>query len=334
MRLRNVANPVDRHLLDDWQRDFPITPRPFEALGKELGIEESEVLKRLERMRKGGRISRVGATCAPNTVSASTLAALATPEDQIDTVATIIGAEPGVNHSYLREDHWNFWFVVTGPDRDYVNETLQRIETKTRLMVLDLRLVRAFNVDLGFRMNDRGKRVPKQAQRVVKPDAILRGDRDILQILTCGLPIVKRPFAEIGFRLGRREDDILDRVAALQDAAIISRMGVIVRHRALGWSSNAMVVWQFESNVVDKVGPKLADFPGITLCYEREPAGDIWPYRLYCMIHGRSRSETLNILDRALTKAGLAGVPHKILFSTRCLKQTGAMITNKPELAV
>ena len=328
--METIADPIDRRLLDDWQRDLPITARPFAVLGDDLGIAEAEVLRRLEQMRSSGRITRVGATCAPNAVSASTLAAVAAPEDRVDTISAIIGEEPGVNHSYLREDHWNIWFVVTGPDRAHVDAALQRIETSTGLTVLDLRLVRPFNVDLGFRIDGRRQRLPKRVPRVVDSSAMRSGDRDILQALTSGLSIVQRPFAEIGARLNRREDDILGRIAALNDAAIISRLGVIVRHRALGWSSNAMVVWQMESDRIDVAGPKLADFPGVTLCYERKPVGDVWPYRLYCMIHGRSRKETLEVLDGARALPEMRGVQHKVLFSTRCFKQTGAMITDRP----
>ncbi len=331
--MKIIADPIDRRLLDDWQRDFPITSRPFAVLGNELGIEEAEVLQRLERMRRGGRIARVGATCAPNSVSASTLAAIAAPEDRIDTVSAIIGAEPGVNHSYQREDHWNLWFVVTGPDRAFVNATLQRIEAKAQLQVLDLRLVRPFNVDLGFRMSESGRHLPAPISRPVNSSVMQQGDHDILQALTRGLSIVQHPFAEIGNRLERHEDQILERIAELHDAAIISRLGVIVRHRALGWSSNAMVVWQMASDKIDIAGPKLASLPGITLCYEREPADDVWPYRLYCMIHGRSRSETIEVLQAARAQPEMAGVPHKVLFSVRCFKQTGAMITSTPEVA-
>lgn len=110
----HITDPIDRALLDDWQRDFPVTERPFQVLAYVLGLTEDEVIDRLARMRAAGRITRVGATIAPGTVSASTLAAVAAPEDQIESVAAIIDSEPGVNHNYQREDQWNLWFVATG----------------------------------------------------------------------------------------------------------------------------------------------------------------------------------------------------------------------------
>ncbi|WP_170332394.1 siroheme decarboxylase subunit beta [Ruegeria arenilitoris] len=327
----HITDPIDRRLLDEFQRDFPITDRPFQVLGYLLGLEEAEVIDRLTRMRATGRITRVGATIAPGAVSASTLAAIAAPEERLEEVAAIIDAEPGVNHNYQREDDWNLWFVATGPDRAHVNDTLARISHRTGLRVLDLRLVRPFNVDLGFRMSGETRNVP--GPRNVDCSAMRDGDRPLLQALSSGLPLVADPFAELAQTLNRPTPEVMTRVEALHDAGIISRLGVIVRHRALGWSANAMVVWNMPADQVGTAGPALAAHPGVTLCYERNPVEDIWPYRLYSMIHARSRNEALETLSSAVALPELAGARHKVLFSTRCFKQTGALIQPKEAAA-
>lgn len=326
-----VADPIDRRLLDDWQRNLPVCERPFAAIAAELGIAEADVIDRLSRMKQTGRVTRVGATCAPNTVSASTLAAVAAPERRIDAVARIISAQDGVNHSYQREDDWNIWFVATGPDRDHVDATLASIRVLTGLEVLDLPLVRPFNVDLGFRMTGGLGKPP--APRHVDTSEMRPGDRQLLQQLTSGLPIVPRPFAEVARRLARPEPEVAARIEALVAAGIITRLGVIVRHRALGWSSNAMIAWDLTPEEVDEAGPALAALPGVTLCYERAPVEGIWPYRLFNMIHARSRNEAREVLDRARALPVLREATHKVLFSTRCFKQTGALIAVTPEAA-
>ncbi|TMV03349.1 Lrp/AsnC family transcriptional regulator [Ruegeria sediminis] len=320
----HITDPKDRSLLDDWQRDFPVTERPFKVLADALELDEADVIDRLARMRAAGRITRVGATIAPGTVSASTLAAVAAPEERIEEVAALIDAEPGVNHNYQREDDWNLWFVATGPDREHVNDTLARIGRRTGLEVLDLRLVRPFNVDLGFRMSAATPRVP--SARKVDRTAMRDGDRDLLQALSSGLTLVADPYAALARSLGRDETDVMERITALHGAGIISRLGVIVRHRALGWSANAMVVWDLPAERVATAGPALAAHPGVTLCYERRPVEGVWPYRLYCMIHARSRPEARGVLAGAVELPELAGAAHKVLFSTRCFKQTGALI--------
>ena len=78
---------LDQRLLDEFQRDLPLVPRPFLAIGEALGISEADVIARLAALQAAGMITRVGATIRPNTVGASTLAALAVPEERIDEVA-------------------------------------------------------------------------------------------------------------------------------------------------------------------------------------------------------------------------------------------------------
>ncbi len=325
--MQHIGDPVDLKLLNNWQRNLPIEARPFARIGDEVGCGEPEVLQRLESLRTSGRISRVGATCTPNTVSASTLAALAAPMEQLEDIAEIVGMQPGVNHSYQRENRWNLWFVATGPDRSHVDTVLADIEERTGLTVLDLPLVRPFNVDLGFSLNDAMDRPP--SPRPVRLDCLKDGDNDLLQVLTTGMPLCDRPYLRIAETLDRSEEDILERVAILEDAGIIARLGVIVRHRALGWRSNAMVVWNIDRERIDRAGPALAAQTGVTLCYERRPVDGVWPYRLYCMIHAQSRKKALGVLTKASALPELKGVPFKTLFSSRCFKQTGALISRQ-----
>ena len=319
-----ALDPVDLRLLDEFQRALPLIPRPFAAIGKALDVDEAEVIARLAAMQAAGRVARVGATVRPNTVGASTLAALAVPDGQMDRIAAIVGAEPGVNHSYEREAAHNLWFVATAPGAADLDALLARIAARSGLPVLDLRLVRAFNIDLGFRLSDAPNAMAPG--RPADIAAVLPADRGLLQALSEGLPLVPEPYAALAARLGCAEPALRERIGALLSAGIITRLGVIVRHRALGWTSNAMVVWDVRETDVAAAGRALARVPGVTLCYERRPVPGVWPYRLFCMIHARSRASALAVLDRAAALPELSGADHRVLFSTRCFKQSGARI--------
>lgn len=315
---------LDWRLMNEWQRALPLVPRPFREVGLALRVGEAEILERLRGLLATGAISRVGATCRPNTLAASTLAAVAAPPERIDEVAAIITSVEGVNHSYERENEWNIWFVATGPTRSFVDEALARIGRLTGLRVLDLRLVRAFNVDLGFALDGSGTMPPLRAIDDAVP--LEDGDRALVQALSEGMDLVQRPFAALGDRLGRSEEDVLSRVQTLAQAGILSRIGLIVRHRPLGWRSNAMCVFDVPADRIAETGRALTEVPGVTLCYERRPVPGVWPYTLYCMIHGRSRAEALDVLSLARVRARLAEYDYAVLFSTRCFKQTGALI--------
>lgn len=321
---RAATQSTDARLLNDFQRDVPVVARPFATIGRTLGIPEATVIDRLHRFHEDGTISRFGATCRPNTAAASTLAAIAAPPEDVERVAAIINAEPGVNHSYLRENDWNLWFVATGPDRAHVTATLRRISKRSGLRVLDLRLVRPFNIDLGFDLTGAG--APRPPTAAAKPMTLTGTDRQILQELSAGLPLERRPFAALAQKVSRPEATVIAQTRAMIDAGAITRFGVIVRHRALGWRANAMVVWQVPPRGIVPVGRALAALPGVTLCYQRRAVPDAWPYTLYSMVHARSRDEAQAVIDRARGLDGLTGVPSATLFSLRCFKQTGALI--------
>lgn len=313
-------DPIDARLLDEFQRDLPLVERPFAAIAETLALAEAEVIDRLARLTASGAVARVGATVRPNTAGASTLAALAVPDARIDEVAAIVGREPGVNHSYLREHRWNLWFVATAPDAAALAASLSRIGAGTGLRVLDLPLVRAFNIDLGFRLS--GKRASMAPDRGAVVHPLCAVDRALLARLSHGLPLVPRPYAALGLA----ETEALARIATLLHARIITRLGVIVRHRPLGWTANAMVVWDLPEARISAAGQALAALAGITLCYQRRTVPGTWPYALYSMIHGRSRNDALAIFDHARALPELAGARSLPLFSTRCFKQTGALI--------
>jgi len=317
-------DPIDRRLLDEFQRDFPLHTQPFAGIGAALGVTEAEVIARLRHLQAVGTVARVGGTVRPNTAGASTLAALAVPEGRIDAVADLVGQEPGVNHSYLREDDWNLWFVATAPDAAGLAASLARIGARTGLQMLSLPLLRAFNIDLGFRLT--GVRAALGTDGAVDEAALVAADRPLLQAMSAGLPLVPQPFAALASGLGMTERHVLDRLACLSAARILTRIGVIVRHRAIGWAANAMVVWDVPDTVMEPAGQALAALPGVTLCYQRQVVPGLWHHGLFSMIHGQSRAEALAVLATAKALPPLAGMDHRVLFSTRCFKQTGALL--------
>ena len=147
-----ALSDLERRLLDEWQRDFPLVPRPYAAMAERLGIEEPALLAILARLEERQVLGRVGAVVRPNTVGASTLGAIAVPSERLDAVAERVSAEPEVTHNYEREHRFNLWFVVTAANRDDVNAALRRIEKATGLSVLDLPLQAEYRIDLGFEL--------------------------------------------------------------------------------------------------------------------------------------------------------------------------------------
>ena len=141
---------LDRRLLDEFQRGFPLSERPFAELAEKLQTDENEIIGRLRRLKEEGAVSRVGAVLAPHALGWSTLAALAVPLERLDDVADLVSDYPEVNHNYEREHRFNLWFVVTGEDRAAVAAVLDDIERRIGLRPIDLPLLEPYHLDLGF----------------------------------------------------------------------------------------------------------------------------------------------------------------------------------------
>lgn len=141
---------VDRRLLSEFQRGFPLDARPYRELGARLGIGEDEVISRLAALVRAGVVSRVGPVFRPGRLGASTLAAMAVPSGELSRVAAMVSGYAEVNHNYEREHAINLWFVVTAPSRERVDEVLDEIRTLSGIEVLDLPLEHDFHIDLGF----------------------------------------------------------------------------------------------------------------------------------------------------------------------------------------
>jgi len=321
---------LTQRLLNDFQREFPLNPEPFERIARELNTSTDTLLRHLRELQVNGVVSRVGPVFRPNTIGASTLAAMAVPPAELEQVAMLINEFPQVNHNYEREHHYNLWFVVTAPDRQAIDATLDEIRQRTGYAVMSLPLVRDYHIDLGFHMQlGQQTAVPPvpatpETGSPCSGQHAAGGTEDLIAAIQDGLPLVARPYAEIARRLGCTETDVIGRLRDMLENGVIKRLGVVVRHHELGYRANAMVVWDVPDDKVERVGLQLGDQDCVTLCYQRPRHLPDWPYNLFCMLHGKDRDEVLACIARITEALDIGAFSHEVLFSGRRFKQRGA----------
>ena len=149
-------------------------------------------------------------------------------------------------------------------------------------------------------------------------------DTQLIAAVQDGLPLCSEPYAALAKQLGVSEDEVLRRLGTMVDDGTIKRLGVVVRHRALGYRANAMVVWDIPDDEVDRIGTAMGAMDGVTLCYRRPRRPPAWPYNLFCMIHGRQQSKVRQRVEEIAQSLALQQVRRDVLFSRRCFKQKGA----------
>ena len=62
-------------------------------------------------------------------------------------------------------------------------------------------------------------------------------DRTLCDLIQNDFPVVERPYAALGERLGTTEDDVLERVTRLRKERIIRQISAIFDTRRLGYVS-------------------------------------------------------------------------------------------------
>lgn len=319
----------DLPLLNGWQRGFPLCAAPFDVLGQALGRSSSDVIATCQRLRDAGVLGRIGAVFAPGAGGAGLLAAMAVPPERLEAVAAFVSSHTGVNHNYERENELNLWFVATAADADALERVLRGIEKDTGLAVLRLPMLQPYRIDLGFdlaRSTAAAGPATRATTAPVQPHAT-----GLAALAEQGLPLVARPFDAWARDLQWSQRDVLDTLARWLAQGTLSRFGMVVRHHEMGYTANAMTVFDVADGAVDACGEALARQAGITLAYRRA-RGPGWPYNLYCMVHGQKREEVLALIAQAAQSAGIAHLPRQVLFSLRRFTQRGPRRFALPEM--
>jgi DNA-binding Lrp family transcriptional regulator len=148
-------------------------------------------------------------------------------------------------------------------------------------------------------------------------------DQAVVRALQAGLPLVPRPYAQLAGSLNISQEELLGRLREMLADGRIRRIGAVPNHYALGYTANAMSVWDVADEAVGELGARVGALPFVTHCYRRPRRLPHWRYNLFAMVHGRSRAETQQMVERVAEVLGDAARARDVLYSVRILKKTG-----------
>jgi len=143
---------TDRAILNEIQSEFPVSVRPYLDLGQRLGLTESQVLERVERLKEQGIIRRIGGNFHSGQLGfTSTLCAARVPEEKMDRFVEAVNRFPGVTHNYQRNHDYNVWFTFIAPSMTVIEDALRRISRETGVEdICNLPAVRMFKIKVDF----------------------------------------------------------------------------------------------------------------------------------------------------------------------------------------
>jgi len=321
-----TLDDLDKRLLTELQREFPIIPEPWQALAANVGVPASELIAKTASLKERKVIRQLSAIFDTRSLGyQSMLVASQFAPDKIDAGAAIINQHPGVSHNYKRNDKFNLWYTVAVPPYDSIDETVQLLDELSGATVT-IKLPTLHLYKIGMKLNliekdgreevpeeiyDEKKRFAPKPKLTEEHIAVIRATQD-------DWPLVERPYAAMAETAGLTEARLIEQLRGMQQVGYLRRVAAILHHREAGFKANAMVVWQIPAEEVDRVGNAFALFGEVSHCYRR-PVYPEWPYPLFTMLHAPTYSDCMKIVEKMEEKVGK--FTHKNLFSTKEYKK-------------
>lgn len=100
-------------------------------------------------------------------------------------------------------------------------------------------------------------------------------DRMILNEIQSDFPLSPRPYRDLGRRLNLSENEVLDRVKALQAEGIIRRIGGNFNSRMLNFKSTLCAA-KVPEGKLDQFVDAVNRYPGVTHNYLRDHEYNVW----------------------------------------------------------
>ncbi|MFP6566902.1 MAG: Lrp/AsnC family transcriptional regulator [Dehalococcoidia bacterium] len=327
----------DRELLNIIQSSFPLVEEPFLQMAESLGLEESDVIRRIERMKAMNVVRQISAIFDTRRLGYKTMliAMKFAPED-LDAAAQVINQHPGVSHNYARNGHYNLWFTLAVAPDDSLEDTVARMADETgadgyRLMPT----IRFFKIGVNFDMvkeegasteyyspdgfDKKKVETKKEDDGWKRVEEVTDFEIEAVRELQEDVALESRPFAAMAERLGTSQQELFDLAANFQDRGIMRRFSAVLHHRRAGFHSNAMAVWKVPPERSIEVGNTMAQSRWVTHCYERPTFPD-WQYTHFTMIHATTDATCEDVAKDISEATGIDD--YMLLYSTREYKKT------------
>jgi DNA-binding Lrp family transcriptional regulator len=127
-------------------------------------------------------------------------------------------------------------------------------------------------------------------------------DKAILNEIQSHFPIVARPYAEVGKRVGAPEAEVIRRVKQMTAAGVIRRIGANFTSRKLGYTSTLCAA-QVPEELLERFVEAVNRYPEVTHNYLRRHRYNVW----FTLI-AESQARLAKILEEISKASGVAEI--------------------------
>lgn len=267
---------MDRALLADVAAGIPLIAEPYAEIASRLGIDEAEVIDRLQRLLGDGVIKRFGLVVRHHELgyNANAMVVWDVPDEKIAALGTALAKYGFVTLCYRRPrrlPQWpfNLFCMVHGKDRAAVRRQIAILNDETEIGSYPNAVLFS-----GRRFKQCGARYGTGAPsaEVIPLDPV---DRRIVNGLQGGFPICEEPFKEAAATLGLAESELIKRVDTLCENGVLSRFGPMFNAEKLG-GDVILAAMAVPAESFERVAEQVNAHPEVAHNYARDHRLNMW----------------------------------------------------------
>ena len=149
-------------------------------------------------------------------------------------------------------------------------------------------------------------------------------DHEILRVIQDGVPVTREPFKEAADKLGMTQEELVERIKAMNENGLIRRFSANINQRKLGITANAVVVWNIPEEKMEAAVPVFLERGEISHIYERRVYPGRWEYNLYTVVHDYDMESVERFAKKIADEIGVDD--YQVLFSKRRFKGTSSRL--------
>jgi radical SAM protein with 4Fe4S-binding SPASM domain len=137
--------------------------------------------------------------------------------------------------------------------------------------------------------------------KAIPTGAVDQSDLALLDALQDDIPLVSRPYDVIAARLGISADDVMERLASLQERGIVRGLSPVLESRKVGLTATTLVALRVAEEKVREVTRLINAYPEVSHNYRRDHAFSVW-----FTVAGKDEDRIRKIVGEIRHQAGLS----------------------------
>ena len=264
---------LDRQLLIELQKEIPLHTRPFEAIGRKVGLDSADVILRIHRLQEEKVLDPLYALFDMNQVAYQMVGvAMKVAADSVDRAAAMICRHPGIPQCSKWKGEFNLWFVLALPMQESLQDHCQQLaqfaNAEKQLVLRTLKIYK-----------------PAENGKAGKRD-LNETEIRLVRVLQEEFPLTDEPFKRWAKLAGLSDESLFQQIQVFQKQGFLKRIAAFT-----GFSEKrngkAVAMWRIPEEKIDWAGIVAASSPEVVSCSRRAVSPEM-PYSLHAVLDSDS----------------------------------------------